>query len=206
MTGRLTRQLAEEFSVVHAIDVSPDMISMARQHILKDNVHFHLTNGLSIPLPDNSVTAAISIDVFQHFDTPTIAAKYFSEVYRILGQDGTFMVHLPIYLWPRISHPRLGRALDLILRMSYRLLRVADRIQAICKRRAIRLGYGQGFIYHLPYEGCWVFERLAELGFVDLEVHLFAHSGQGWHATPAVRPYVFGRKSLASSRRKLQFL
>lgn len=65
--GRMTLQLSEHFKSVHGVDVSQGMLSYAESKISKENVNFYLTDGLSIPLPDDSVSAAFSIHVFQHF-------------------------------------------------------------------------------------------------------------------------------------------
>src|SRR5262245_51633169 len=43
--GRMTKQLANYFEKVHAVDVSADMIEYARQQINSKNVSFYLTNG-----------------------------------------------------------------------------------------------------------------------------------------------------------------
>src|SRR5689334_10746121 len=67
--GRMTAQLAREFGIVHAVDVSRGMIDYAAERVTGTNVQFHLTDGGSLPIPPASVTAVFSTHVFQHFDS-----------------------------------------------------------------------------------------------------------------------------------------
>src|SRR5436190_17114161 len=57
-TGRLTRSLAGHFEMVHAFDISEDMINYAKRHVIAPNVKFQRTNGTTLPLADGSVAGA----------------------------------------------------------------------------------------------------------------------------------------------------
>lgn len=98
--GRFTKQLAESFERVEAIDVSQHMVEYARERIASPTVTFHHTNGNTVPLPDASIDAAFSTHVFQHFDSPSDGSQYFSELARVMRQGSTAMIHLPIHLLP----------------------------------------------------------------------------------------------------------
>ena len=200
--GRLTKQLATEFQKVYAVDVSLEMLDLARRYVTAPHVEFCLTDGSMLPLPDGSVTAAFSTDVFQHFDAPILADRYFRELYRVLQPRGTFMLQIPIYLWPM---PRQG-LFTYAFRTVYGAARLHDRLRASLKRWAIALGYGQAFLHGIRYDGRWVMRKLAEIGFTDVEIQFFAHSGQGWQPSPAVCSYFFGMKNPGSSMGKLRVL
>ena len=88
--GRLTRHIAQDFAEVHGLDVAAGMIDYARQHV-PANVHLHVTNGTSLPVPDHSVTAVFSVIVFLHFDRIEYAAAYFREMARALKPGGTIV-------------------------------------------------------------------------------------------------------------------
>ncbi len=75
--GRITKQLALYFKNVNAIDVSQNMIDYAKKNILNSTITFHLSNGLKIPLDNQSVHSIFSTHVFQHFDSFAVAEMYF---------------------------------------------------------------------------------------------------------------------------------
>jgi SAM-dependent methyltransferase len=73
--GRITRQLVHCFELVYGMDISPEMLKLAEGNV--PGVKFLLSDGTRIPLPDASVSAVFSCEVFQHFDDRTIALAYF---------------------------------------------------------------------------------------------------------------------------------
>ena len=62
--GRITLHLSKYFKSIYAIDVSKEMIDYARKRINNPRVHFYLTDGVTIPLSDNQVSAVFSTHVF----------------------------------------------------------------------------------------------------------------------------------------------
>ena len=78
--GRITMQLGAFFAKVHALDVSEKMIEYAKEHISIPSVVFYVSNGLLIPLDNESIDSAFSCHVFQHFDSLSIAEKVFEEI------------------------------------------------------------------------------------------------------------------------------
>src|ERR1700677_3203999 len=85
--GRLSRHIAEDFAEVHALDIAQGMIDYARQNV-GSNVRLHVTDGISLPVEDCSVTAVFSVIVFLHFDRIEHAAPYFRAVARVLKSGG----------------------------------------------------------------------------------------------------------------------
>ena len=88
--GRLTRALAEDAAHVVAIDVSEQMIELARQHNPElENVEWMLGDGLSLaPLADASADVCFSHVVFQHIPDPEITLGYVREMGRVLRPGG----------------------------------------------------------------------------------------------------------------------
>ncbi|MGD0791467.1 MAG: class I SAM-dependent methyltransferase, partial [Terriglobales bacterium] len=131
--GRITRQLASVFNHGHALDVSKDMIAYASKNVVPGNVEWHVTEGLTIPLEDNSVDAAFSCHVLQHLPNTDAGYAYFREVFRTLRPGGTLMIHLPIHTFPTAANGKFGRLCDFLyngvqraldLKLGYQRLRM----------------------------------------------------------------------------------
>jgi len=88
--GRLTRPLAARSATVRALDVSPRMLGLAREHNpALDNVEWVLGDGRSLaPIADASADACFSHVVFQHLPDPAIALGYVREMGRVLRPGG----------------------------------------------------------------------------------------------------------------------
>jgi ubiquinone/menaquinone biosynthesis C-methylase UbiE len=183
--GRMTKQLSAYFKRVHAVDVSRDMIEYARAQVDSDKVSFHVTDGCVLPVVDNSVSAGFSTDVFQHFEQPSFAEEYFSELFRVLMPGGSIMIHLPVYSWPHVMRP--------IFSGLYRMWRAADMLQARMRRVLLRRGFGNPFMYGIKYETTELYKFLYGLGFRDIEINFFENTGDSGFD---FRSYLFARKSL----------
>jgi len=179
--GRLTMQLVSYFKHVHAIDVSEKMIEYAKKHISRPSVAFHLSNGTDIPLPDQSVASVFSTHVFQHFDSLSVADRYFAEIGRTMKADGTLMIHLPIYRWPSQSR---------ILRTIHGIQRIVDDTRARGKRLLMQYGLAKPIMRGLGYPIEFLYEALRKHGFGDVELAIFAtKSNNDPHS------FIFARKS-----------
>jgi SAM-dependent methyltransferase len=88
--GRLTRALAARGATVRALDVSPRMLGLAREHNpALDNVEWVLGDGRTLaPIADASADACFSHVVFQHLPDPAMALGYVREVARVLRPGG----------------------------------------------------------------------------------------------------------------------
>ncbi len=178
--GRITMHLARYFRTTHAVDVSREMITYARQHIRDPSVNFYLTNGMEIPL-DNPVNAVFSTHVFQHFDSLNHASDYFAEISRVLTPGGSLMIHLPIYNWP---------VMPSTFELAYRLRRYAGNIKAWILRRLVVRGLSRPFLRGLGYPISYFYDALPKYGFTDVEISIFATKSNNRR-----HPFVFARKA-----------
>ncbi len=163
--GRITMQLADCFGKVHAIDVSEGMIEYARQRVRAPNVAFHLTNGMRIPVPQESATAVFSSHVFQHFDALSQASAYFAEITRVLKPGGTMMIHVPIHRWP---------AMPGVFGVLYSWRKAVGGRVAWLRRRLLERGLGRPIMRGLSYPLDYLFDTLPRMGLVNVEVWIFS--------------------------------
>jgi ubiquinone/menaquinone biosynthesis C-methylase UbiE len=183
--GRLTRHIAQDFAEVHGLDVAAGMIDYARQHV-PANVHLHMTNGTSLPVPDHSVTAVFSVIVFLHFDRIEYAAAYFREMARALKPGGTIMIQMPLHQWPGNLKP-IVRGWFASAHSAYMALR---RSKGWYHRFRLSRHQWSPFMQSITYDAAWVHETLSSLGFRDIETCSFQLSRGG-----AVYSWVFARKA-----------
>lgn len=180
--GRITRQLADCFERVYALDISYSMLAYAARRVEHSRVLFCVTDGNRLPLADSSVTGAFSTYVFQHFDDVSEATAYFREIYRVLRGGCTMMISLPAYCWP-------GGRLRFLLRPLYRLRQQLARVHTAYQRFRLARGGGSPFCPGLQYEADWLHETLSRIGFQDVEIRIIpfqVHEG--------LESFVFCRK------------
>jgi SAM-dependent methyltransferase len=90
--GRVTRALAELFGEVHAVDVSAEMVRLAKAalHDCK-NAYVYVNNGMDLTIvPSLAFDFAFSSIVFQHIPSREIIANYVREVGRLLRPGALF--------------------------------------------------------------------------------------------------------------------
>ncbi len=91
--GRVTRALSDVFGEVHAVDVSGEMISQARQALGgRPNVLLYQNNGtdLSVLPAGAQFDFAFSSIVFQHIPSREVIENYVREVHRVLRPGALF--------------------------------------------------------------------------------------------------------------------
>lgn len=182
--GRLTRFLADTFSEVHASDVSPDQIAMARKHCDSGHVTFHLVQSTDLPVPKDSISAVFSVYVFQVFDSPSDAADYFRKIHSILiPGKGTLMIQLPVHVWPSS-----GFFLK-FWKITFAAKRALGHIRAAYQRFWIRRGRFRTLRRTLSYEADWLFNILGTLGFEEVQIRTFC-----LRSNPEPHTFVFARK------------
>lgn len=88
--GRMTYHLAATFGEVHAVDVSAEMIRLARERFRDcQQAQFYETNGLNFPeFPDNYFDLIISAYVFQHVPAKEIITSNLRDAFRVLKPGG----------------------------------------------------------------------------------------------------------------------
>ena len=90
--GRMTRWLAQDFGLVHALDVSAEMVTEAGRRLADcDNVRLHLGTGCDLkPVPDCAADLVFSYIVFQHIPSRAVIEDYVREAARVLKTGGVF--------------------------------------------------------------------------------------------------------------------
>ena len=90
--GRMLRPLARRFASVYGVDVSPEMISRARDRLSElANVRVQVTNGSTLrPVKSETVDLAISYLVFQHIPEACVVEALIRDTFRVLRGGGLF--------------------------------------------------------------------------------------------------------------------
>jgi ubiquinone/menaquinone biosynthesis C-methylase UbiE len=90
--GIVTAALAEKAREVVALDVTPEMLSQARQRCAKaglTNVTFREGSATALPFPDSSFDGVVTRLSIHHFEEPRRALD---EMFRVLRPDGALIV------------------------------------------------------------------------------------------------------------------
>jgi ubiquinone/menaquinone biosynthesis C-methylase UbiE len=89
-TGFMAAGLAPLVQKVHVIDGSSAMLAVARRNLSQfDNLEYHLADGASIPLPDESLDAVFANMYLHHCPDPLAALR---EMTRLLKPGGRLVV------------------------------------------------------------------------------------------------------------------
>jgi SAM-dependent methyltransferase len=122
--GRLTRPLAARASEVWAVEISEEMLELARRYNpALENVHWLLGDGHSLAgIADESVDGIVSLVVFQHIPDPGIVMAYVREMGRVLKTGGWAAFHVS-------NDPSIHRAPGLIARITGAVSRSRPRGQ-----------------------------------------------------------------------------
>jgi ubiquinone/menaquinone biosynthesis C-methylase UbiE len=106
--GRITRALAARAREVWAVEVSQEMLGLARSYNEKlTNVHWVLGDGESLAgIKDGSIDGCVSLVVFQHIPSEDVILSYVREMGRVLRPGG--WAAFQISNDPRV-HSRPGR-------------------------------------------------------------------------------------------------
>ncbi|MBI2444550.1 MAG: class I SAM-dependent methyltransferase, partial [Candidatus Magasanikbacteria bacterium] len=93
--GRLTEHLAPLFKQLHAVDISPEMLAVARRRLgAQSTVQWAETSGGELPFADATFDFIFSAETFKHFPARELIARYLSEIYRVLKSGGTAKLEL----------------------------------------------------------------------------------------------------------------
>jgi ubiquinone/menaquinone biosynthesis C-methylase UbiE len=103
--GSYTRELAERYEVVMAIDILPENLSIARGRLQPyglRKVHLCCATGDALPVANDSVDSVFMIEVLDHVPSLRLCLE---EVFRILKPGGIFYLTVPHRMFPFESHP-----------------------------------------------------------------------------------------------------
>ena len=120
--GRITQALTTTFERVIAIDVSEEMIALARA-APPDNVEFHRADATTIPLPAAAVDAVLTCHVLQHLESLEYVGRYLADAHRVLRPGGAAMVQLGLLAGGMRWHGRARPEVRLRLNRRLRHLR-----------------------------------------------------------------------------------
>jgi SAM-dependent methyltransferase len=90
--GRVTRALARLFGEVHAVDVSGEMVAIAREAVKTfPGAFVYQNNGMDLSVvPGAEYDFAFSTIVFQHIPSREVIENYVREVHRLLRPGALF--------------------------------------------------------------------------------------------------------------------
>lgn len=87
----LALAVAKVVKTVYAVDVSEEI---TRNNVLPDNFHLVISDGTSIPAPDNSVNIAFSNQLMEHLH-PDDALEQLRNIYNALAPKGMYICITP---------------------------------------------------------------------------------------------------------------
>jgi ubiquinone/menaquinone biosynthesis C-methylase UbiE len=167
--GRLTRQLAQQFDEVVAVDVSEDMIERAGAAAAPADVEFHQVEGTTLPLPDDSVDHVFSVHVLQHLDDFGDVSAYVANAARVLRPGGTMMLHIALGTLERGLFGKRGK-----LRVEWRLWR---------SRQLLKRGREHFAVRYRLYDFEQVQHMLEALPLEQVELRMFPVRSNGYQHT-----------------------
>jgi SAM-dependent methyltransferase len=88
--GRLMRPMARHFAEIHGVDVSDQMIQLAKSNLADlPNAKVYATDGASLrQFADASIDFVYSYAVFQHIPSREVVVQYLMEIHRVLKPGG----------------------------------------------------------------------------------------------------------------------
>lgn len=98
-TGYFTRELVKLKIHVTAIDISPELIEVAKSEIKSENVLFEVQNAYDMTYGQNQFDAIIGSSVLHHLEIE----KAISEMFRVLKPGGMIAFTEPNMLNPQIA-------------------------------------------------------------------------------------------------------
>ena len=98
-TGYFTQELARSGADVVAIDVSPELLEIARSNCSAPNVRYQIENAYGLSYPEAVFDSVVGSSVLHHLE---IAAAL-RNIYRVLKPGGTIYFTEPNMLNPQIA-------------------------------------------------------------------------------------------------------
>jgi SAM-dependent methyltransferase len=90
--GRLMKPLSQFFGEIHGVDVSDEMIRLARERLRSiPHAHAHVGSGAGLPqFASSSFDLVFSYAVYQHIPSRPVVLEYMRETFRVLKPGGIF--------------------------------------------------------------------------------------------------------------------
>lgn len=98
-TGYFTSELVRSGAEIVAIDVSPDLLQLARAQHSAPNVRYELQNAYAMSYPDASFHSVVGSSVLHHLEIQPALR----EIHRVLKPSGTIVFTEPNMLNPQIA-------------------------------------------------------------------------------------------------------
>jgi 2-polyprenyl-3-methyl-5-hydroxy-6-metoxy-1,4-benzoquinol methylase len=98
-TGYFTRELARSGADIVAIDVSPELLEIARSNCSAPNVRYEIQNAYRLSYPDAAFDSVVGSSVLHHLEVEAALR----EIYRVLKPGGTIYFTEPNMLNPQIA-------------------------------------------------------------------------------------------------------
>jgi 2-polyprenyl-3-methyl-5-hydroxy-6-metoxy-1,4-benzoquinol methylase len=98
-TGYFTRELAHSGAHIVAVDVSPELLGIARADLSPPNVSYEIQNVCAMSYGDSHFDSVVGSSVLHHLEI-TAALR---EIYRVLKVDGAIYFTEPNMLNPQIA-------------------------------------------------------------------------------------------------------
>jgi SAM-dependent methyltransferase len=97
--GYFTRELARSGADIVAIDVSPELLEIARANCSAPNVRYEIQNAYELSYPDADFDSVVGSSVLHHLEIE----EALREIYRVLKPGGTICFTEPNMLNPQIA-------------------------------------------------------------------------------------------------------
>jgi SAM-dependent methyltransferase len=95
--GRMTGLLAARFERVVAVDVSPEMLELARSRVEATNVDFRAVGGERLDTVESgSADVLVCYLVLQHLPSRDAVTRYLAEFGRVLAPAGRAFIQIPV--------------------------------------------------------------------------------------------------------------
>src|SRR5215469_2680827 len=98
-TGYFTRELARSGADVAAIDVSPELLDIAKANHSAPNVRYEIQNAYELSYPDAVFDSVVGSSVLHHLEIE----EAIREIYRVLKSGGAIYFTEPNMLNPQIA-------------------------------------------------------------------------------------------------------
>jgi SAM-dependent methyltransferase len=90
-SGRFSDLLAKRCEFLVGVEITDDMLRLAKDECRSANIGLVLFDGLRLPIKERQVDAAISVNVLQYVTDDSELGKVLSEVHRSLKLEGKFV-------------------------------------------------------------------------------------------------------------------